>query len=197
MPFTVNELCDKVDRAIIYLSENEPIDKWKVQKGVFYFLWLDSIDNHYNFIDMAKKIQFSPDKQGPYSEVIAGEEEMLIRDGFLDPIDPESKYLPVKATSEGISEFFPYLSRNEKVHLSQIREIFEKLNSDEVVFFIYFNPYIPDDIKEYFLSKSEMKKSLILQKEKYLTKLLENRIIDEATAKKMREKIEKIKNAPL
>ena len=52
----------------------------------------------------------------------------------------------------------------KKVNLSQIREIFERLNSDEVIFFIYFNPYIPNDIKEYFVSKSEMKKSLFCKK---------------------------------
>jgi uncharacterized protein YwgA len=188
----INDLCDKVDRAIIFLAENEPIDKWKVQKGVFYFLWLDSIRNHYDFITAVKKIQFVPDKQGPYSEVIAGEEEMLIQDGFLETLDPESKNLPIKATSKGKSEFFNYLKADEKIHLSHIREIFEKLNSDEVVFFIYFNPYIPNEIKEYFVSKSEMKKSLILQKEKYLLKLLKCEIIDQTTAEKMREFINKI-----
>lgn len=187
MLLTITDLCDKVDRAIIFLAENEPIDKWKVQKGVFYFLWLDSIRNRYDFVTVAKKIQISPDKQGPYSEVIAGEEDMLIQDGFLEALDPESKNLPIKSTSKGISEFYSYLKPDEKVHLTQIREIFDKLNSDEVIFFIYFNPYIPNEIKEYFLSKSEMKKSLILQKEKYLSKLLKNDIIDQATAEKMRE----------
>lgn len=185
----MNDLCEKVDRAIIFLAENEPIDKWKVQKGIFYFLWLDSIRNRYDFITTVKKIQFSPDKQGPYSEVIAGEEEMLIQDGFLEALDPENKNLPIKATLKGISEFYPYLKPDERVHLSQIREIFDKLNSDEVIFFIYFNPYIPSEIKEFFVSKSEMKKSLILQKEKYLQKLLKSEIIDQSTAEKMRDSI--------
>ena len=189
MSLSLTDLCEKVDRAIIFLAENEPIDKWKVQKGIFYFLWLDSIRNRYDFITTVKKIQFSPDKQGPYSEVIAGEEDMLIQDGFLEDLDPENKNLPIRATSKGISEFYKHLKPDEKVHLSQIREIFDKLNSDEVIFFIYFNPYIPKEIKEYFVSKSEMKKSLILQKEKYLQKLLKSDIIDQATAEKMRESI--------
>ena len=192
MSITITELCDKVDRAIIFLAENEPIDKWKVQKGVFYFLWLDSIRNNYDFISVVKKIQFSPDKQGPYSEVIAGEEDMLIQDGFLETLDPESKNLPIKATSKGMSEFYNSLKPDEKVHLSHIRQIFDKLNSDEVVFFIYFNPYIPYEIKNYFVSKSEMKKSLILQKEKYLLKLLKCEIIDQTTAENMREFINKM-----
>jgi hypothetical protein len=189
---SINDLCDKVDRAIIFLAEREPIDKWKVQKGIFYFLWLDSIRNHYDFVNLVKKIQFSPDKQGPYSEVIAGEEDMLIQDGFLSSSDIESKNLPVNSTKKGISEFYKALKPDEIVHLSQIREIFEKLSSDEVIFFIYFNPYIPDEIKEYFVSKSEMKKSLIIQKERYLSKLLECNIIDQATSEKMRNYINKL-----
>lgn len=192
MSISINDLCDKVDRAIIFLAERDPIDKWKVQKGIFYFLWLDSIRNNYDFVNLVKKIQFSPDKQGPYSEVIAGEEDMLIQDGFLSSSDIESKNLPVKATKKGISEFYKSLKPDEIVHLSQIREIFEKLSSDEVIFFIYFNPYIPDEIKEYFVSKSEMKKSLIIQKERYLSKLLECNIIDQATSEKMRNYINKL-----
>ena len=33
----------KLIRRECYLSEKNPIDKWKVQKGIFYFFWLDSI----------------------------------------------------------------------------------------------------------------------------------------------------------
>ena len=94
--------------------------------------------------------------------MIAGEEETLIRDGYLEVLIWKEK--PPRLTIKGNSEFLSDLKLDEKVNLSQIREIFERLNSDEVIFFIYFNPYIPNDIKEYFISKSEMEKSLILQK---------------------------------
>ena len=67
MPISINDLYEKIDRAIIFLSENDWMDKWKIQKGVFYFLWLDSINNKYAFRDIANKMQIEPNRQGPYS----------------------------------------------------------------------------------------------------------------------------------
>jgi len=192
MPLSINELYDKVDRAIVFLSENEWMDKWKIQKGIFYFLWLDSINNKYPFSEAASKMQISPNRQGPYSESIDGEVETLIKDGFLEVLDPNSKILPVKGTEKGKSFFLSHIKQNERFCLVQIREILEKLNSDEVIFFVYFNPYIPDDVKSYFVSRSEMKQNLISQKESYIQKLLNKEIIDPPTANKMRETIAKM-----
>jgi len=195
MSISLNEIYDQIDKVIIYLSQDKPIDKWKIQKGVFYFLWLNSRRNtkkDNKFIEIAKKIQIHPDKQGPYSETIDGEVEMLIRDGFLDVVDPASKALPVKASSKGLSEFLNGIDPKEEFCLSEIKNIFDTLNSYEVLFFIYFNPYIPDDIKEYFISKSEIKEGLEVKKDKYIERLLDCDIIDDLTANKMLEKIDKL-----
>jgi hypothetical protein len=188
----INDLYEKIDRAIIFLSENDWMDKWKIQKGVFYFLWLDSINNKYVFGDIAKKMQIEPNRQGPYSESIDSEVGVLIREGYLESSDLNSKILPVKSTQKGIASFLQHVKSNERFCLIQIRDILEKLESDEVVFFVYFNPYIPDDVKSYFLSRSEMKQGLILQKESYIKKLLSKEIIDDSTADKMRANIIKM-----
>lgn len=188
MSLSLNEIYEKIDKAIIYLSQEKPVDKWKIQKGVFYYLWLDSISNHYDFMEIANKIQIHPDKQGPYSEAIAGEVEMLVRDGFLEVLNPDSREFPVKALPKGISEFRKDINANEEFYLLKIRNILNKLDSYEVVFFIYYNPYIPDSIKKYFISKSEIKERFYLNKDKYIKRLLDSGIIDVLTANKMYKK---------
>ncbi|MFZ3170154.1 MAG: hypothetical protein WA130_21290 [Candidatus Methanoperedens sp.] len=186
---SLNEIYEKIDKAITYLSQDKPIDKWKIQKSVFYFLWLDSLNNHYDFMEVANKIQIHPDKQGPYSEAIAGEVEMLVRDGFLKAIDPYSKEFPVKALPKGISEFKKGIDAKEEFCLLKIKNIVNMLDSYEVVFFIYYNPYIPENIKKYFISQSEIKEGFLLKKDKYIKKLLECGLIDDLTANKMLKKI--------
>ncbi|MCK4796979.1 MAG: hypothetical protein KAT05_06330 [Spirochaetes bacterium] len=193
MPISLMDAYDKIDKAIIYISQDKPADKWKIQKGVFYFLWLETRNND-DFINFANKIQIHPNKQGPYSETIDGEVEMLIRDGFLQVIDPTSKSLPIKASEKGISEYLSDISPEEKFCLQQIKDIVEKLTSYEVVFFIYFNPYIPDEIKSYFISKSEMKDGLMGKKNRYIKKFLDLGIIDDSTATKMLNEIKKIES---
>ncbi len=185
MSLSLNEIYDKIDKAIIYLSQDKPLDKWKIQKGVFYFLWLDSLNNHYDFMEIANKIQIHPDKQGPYSEAIAGEVEMLVRDGFLKAIDSESKEFPVQALPKGISEFKKEIDAKEDFCLLKIKNIVNMLDSYEVVFFIYHNPYIPESIKKHFISNSEIKDGFLLKKDKYIKKLLDCGIIDDLTAKKI------------
>jgi hypothetical protein len=191
MGISLSEVYDQIDKAIIYLSLDNPMDKWKIQKGVFYFLWLNYIKTAKksdNFVDLAKRIQFRPYIQGPYSEVVEGEVEMLIRDGFLDALDPNSKNFPVKTTAKGKAEFINYINDEEDFCLSEIKNIFDVLNSYEVLFFIYFNPYIPEDIQNYFISKSEIRDGLKNKKDKYIKRLKECGIIDEITATKMLKK---------
>ncbi len=189
MSLSLNEIYDKVDKAIIYLSKDKPVDKWKIQKGVFYFLWLDSLNNRNDFMDIANKIQIHPDKQGPYSEAIDGEVGMLIKDGFLEAIKPNNKEFPVKASPTGLSEFIKGINSTEEFCLLKIKNIIDTLDSYEFVFFIYFNPYIPEDIKNHFISKSEIINGFLLNKNKYIKKLLECGIIDELAANKMSKKI--------
>lgn len=194
MGISLNKIYDQIDKAIIYLSLDYPMDKWKIQKGVFYFLWLNVLRNKNktdNFLEIAKMIQFRPYIQGPYSEVVDGEVEMLVRDGFLEAIDLNSKDFPVKSTAKGIEEFIYNIDNEEEFCLSEIKNIFDVLNSYEVLFFIYFNPYIPEDIQEYFISKSEIIDGLKVKKDKYIKRLIECGIIDDLTAVKMLKKANK------
>ena len=81
------------------------------KRNILFFLV--QIKNNYNFIER-KKNSIHSYKQGPYSEIIAGEEETLIRDGYLEVLDPESKNLPVRSTIKGNSEFLSDLKLDEK-----------------------------------------------------------------------------------
>lgn len=194
MGISLSKIYDQIDKAIIYLSLDYPMDKWKIQKGVFYFLWLSNPRNEKKdnyFLDIVKKIQFRPYIQGPYSEVVDGEVETLIRDGFLNAIDPNSKDFPVKTTAKGKAEFIKEIDKEEEFCLSEIKNVFDVLDSYEVLFFIYFNPYIPEDIQDYFTSKSEIIDGLKTKKDKYIKRLKECGIIDDITATKMLKKANK------
>lgn len=183
---------DKVDNAIIYLSQDVWMDKWKIQKGIFYYLWLDSINQGYDFLEIIKKLGYEPYKQGPFSEFIDGEVEMLIKDDFLEVKDPESKILPVRASNAGKNEFLPDIKDDEKIFLKDIKFLLENLSSDEVIFFVYFNPHIPDELKEYFISKSEIKGLLKSRKDNSIKKLLKLEIIDQFDARKIEKSIDKM-----
>lgn len=189
---SLKDLYEKVDAAIIYLSQNDWMDKWKIQKGVFYYIWLDSIKNNYNFISIINKLGYVPFKQGPYSEFIDGEVEMLIKDDFLQTKDPESKILPVKATKSGISEFLTEIQKDEIVYLEDIRKLLESLNSEEVIFFIYFHPFIPKEIKDFFISKSEVRNSLTHKSNQIIKKLMRLEIIDQTMERKIEQEIKKM-----
>ena len=56
----------------------------------------------------------------------------------------------------------------------------------EITFYIYFNPDIyPDtdgDLRQYFISNSEIKDKLESKKEYYVRQLLKKKVIDENTA---------------
>lgn len=187
MKLSLDQIFDLIDKVVIYLSQDNWLDKWKVQKGVFYYLWLYSVQNNFDFKEIAKKIEIHPDKQGPYSIAIDGEVESLVKDGYLEVQHPDSKDILIRASDAGCLNYLNEIKPNEEIYLSQIKELIEKLNSDQVIFFIYFNPYIPTDIKNFFISKSELKENFLRYKEKYIQKLLENNVIDDIVANKIRK----------
>jgi hypothetical protein len=187
MKLSLDQIFDLIDKVVIYLSQDNWLDKWKVQKGVFYYLWLYSVQNNFDFKEIAKKIEIHPDKQGPYSIAIDGEVESLVKDGYLEVQHPDSKDILIRASDAGRLNYLNEIKPNEEIYLSQIKELIEKLNSDQVIFFIYFNPYIPTDIKNFFISKSELKENFLRYKEKYIQKLLENNVIDDIVANKIRK----------
>jgi len=58
------DVFDLVDKGIIFCASSNWIDKWKVQKGVFYLLWLMSVYKKIDFLEIVSKAGISPDKQG-------------------------------------------------------------------------------------------------------------------------------------
>jgi len=187
MKLSLDQIFDLIDKVVIYLSQDNWLDKWKIQKGVFYYLWLYSVQNNLDFKEIAKKIEIHPDKQGPYSIAIDGEVESLVKDGYLTVKNPNSKNILIKASDVGRRNYINEIKPNEEIYLSQIKELMEKLDSDQVIFFIYFNPYIPVDIKNFFISKSELKDNFNRNKDRYIQKLLDINIIDEIVANKIRK----------
>lgn len=191
MRIRLGELCDKIDRAIVFFSNGTWLDKWKIQKAIFYYLWLDSLHYKYNFLEAAKKLDINPNKQGMFSPLIIGSEETLVKDGYLSVKDVNDPKYEIKATEKGIQEILPEISKGEMVFLEEIKDILLKLSSKEFMFFVYYHPYIADNVKEFFLSESEMKESFNLNQEYYIKKLLNEGLIDENGAALIRKKIYK------
>lgn len=181
----IDQVYELLDRCIIYLTKDSWADKWKVQKGVFYFFWLYSVDKKMDFKEIADKLEIEPDKHGPYGKAIDGEVEGLIKDGFLSVRNPEEKDMLIKSSESGISELLNNLREDEEILLSEVKNLIDRLNSAELLFFVYFNPYIPNEIKHYFTSRSEIIRSLVTNKEKYVKRLLKLKLIDEIAAKKI------------
>src|SRR5271157_1871733 len=193
MSLSLDQVFELIDKVVIYLSQDSWMDKWKIQKGLFYYLWLYSIQQKIDFNEIIRKIEIHPDKQGPYSIAIDGEVESLIKDGYLEVKNPDSKDILIKASRLGRDNYLDDISEEEEAYLSSIKDLVEKLESDQVIFFIYFNPYIPNEIKDYFISKSEIKDNLLRNKDRYIKKLLDTNIIDEITA----SKINKLASKPI
>jgi hypothetical protein len=185
MAADIEEIYDLVDRAIVYFASDNWADKWKIQKGVFYFLWLYSAYKKLDFNDLIKKLEFEPEKQGPYGRSIEGEVEGLIKDGYLDVKNPEDKNMIVKAVPSKKKDLLKNVKKDEIVFLAQVKELVDKLQSDELVFFVYFNPYIPKQLRDYFISNSQIKRSLIKKKKYYVERLLALKIIDSEAAQKI------------
>jgi uncharacterized protein YwgA len=185
MALSLDEAYDVVDQAIIFIARDQWVDKWKVQKGVFYYLWLYSVYKKINFNEIANKLEIEPEKQGPYSRSIEGEVEGLIKDGFLDVRNAEEKSMEIRASKSGAREFLNNIKSNESAILQQVKDLVDKLQSNELVFFVYFNPYIPEDVRKYFTSKSEMIDSLKNRKNEYVKRLLSLGVIDQNAANKI------------
>ncbi len=172
-----SSLYELVDNVIIYLSSNNLIDKFKLQKAVFYFLWRYSQYKNIDFGLIAQKFDMVPYKYGPYSESVDGEIDTLVSRGFLDR-KSESEF---KATPKGVSELGK-LDADVKFLVDDILNLLSKVDSKTLVFFIYYNPYIPNDVKSYFTSKSEIKEHFKSNKEKYIKVLKDAGIIEKDTA---------------
>lgn len=170
-----------LDSAIILLSKDMAIDRFKVQKGIFYFFWKYSQYKNIEFESVAKKLGMVPYKYGPYSESVDGEVDALISKGYLNSkVDNSVTY--ISATPKGIKEFGNLDNEIKELIGSDISRLINKLNSKTLVFFIYYNPYMPADVKRYFTSESEIKEHFNRDKKRYVKELIEAGIIDERVA---------------
>jgi len=82
--------------------------------------------------------------------------------------------MEIKASKEGLD----WISKNvkdEKIFLEEVKHLIDRLDSYELIFFIYFNPYISKEMREHFISNSEIKKSLISKKNHYINVLIERK----------------------
>jgi len=177
---SLNQLYDLLISAIIYLSKDEEIDKFKLQKGVFYFIWKYSNYKNIDFKLIADKLGIEPNKFGPYSENIDGLAEMLQKKGLIS-IKERNNSLLFKATESGLN-YIDLSDMGAKNLLNDIHNLVGKLDPKTLVFFVYYNPYIPSDVKEYFTSKSEIKQEFENKKEQYVEKLKLADIIDDSAA---------------
>jgi hypothetical protein len=185
MKKSIDDVFDLVDKAIIFFASDNWVEEWKIQKGVFYFLWLYSAYKKSDFNDIIKKLEFEPDEQGPNALPIEGEIEGMIRDGYLDVKYPSDEKMIVKVNIKKKKDLLKNVTKEERVILAQVKKLLEKLQKDELMFFVYSNPYIPKQLKEYFISNTQIKRSLNNKKKYYIKRLLAHKIIDYKSAEKI------------
>ncbi len=178
--FTVGDL---IDTVIVNLSVDIPVDKTALQKGVFLYLLSYSRRHNLKFKDMASLIGFEPYKFGPFSDFIEGELETMKLDSDVKIIEDKTKTL-IHANRKALDEY--KMNNEDRELLENVKDLIGKLTTNELVFFVYFNPDIykklDGDVREYFISNSEIKNNMIQKKEYYIKKLLEKQVIDDATA---------------
>ena len=66
--------------------------------------------------------------------------------------------------------------------LANVKFLIENLTPTELAFYVYFNPAIDEDVREYFTSNSEIKEKLKNERMKYVRSLKNKNIIDDEAA---------------
>lgn len=173
---TISTVGDMVDTAIIHLSIHG-LNRTVLQKAVFLYLLSISAANSYSFEKIADIAQFEPYKYGPFSDFIDGEVEILSGDGDLE----NSGNNDIIKTDKNKLSKYPVNDKEMNI-INEILELTDKLNTKEFVFYVYFHPSIPKNIKKYFTQNSEIKSELIKNKEKYIKELKRKGIIDDEAA---------------
>jgi len=146
-------VADMVDTAIMHLSI-KGITRTVLQKAVFLYLLSMSAAYNYSFKEIASIAQFEPYRYGPFSDFVDGEVETLSRDGYIEISENGN----IKANKSKLSEY--PLNHKEMDIINNLMELTEKLTPKEFVFYVYFHPSIPKNIKKYFTEKSEIKNDL-------------------------------------
>lgn len=172
-------LGDLIDRAIVFLTEDNRISTLSLQKGIFLYLYSYAVTNGYDFNKVLESAAFEPFRFGPFSDAVAGQVDTLIGYGVL------------KGEGTGESRTFIGIPRSSKKYnfekdesrlLMNIKNLVDILEPLELTFYIYFNPLINSSLREYFTSKSEIKDRLANNKESYVKSLMKKGVIDQSTA---------------
>ncbi len=177
------ELGEIMDAAIINLASDKSVNAITLQKGIFFYLLSLSRQEGYNFKEIADIIDFEPYKLGPFSDFVNGEIETLEGYGYIK-VEKEKNSIRIMASQKGRDAY--KLDKRQKDIIKNIKFLVENLDPMEITFYIYFNPDIyPDtdgDLRQYFISNSEIKDKLESKKEYYVRQLLKKKVIDENTA---------------
>ena len=177
------QLGDIMDAAIINLASDKSVNAITLQKGIFFYLLSLSRQEGYNFKEIADIIDFEPYKLGPFSDFVNGEIETLEGYGYIK-VEKEKNSIRIMASQKGRDAY--KLDKRQKDIIKNIKFLVENLDPMEITFYIYFNPDIyPDtdgDLRQYFISNSEIKDKLESKKEYYVRQLLKKKVIDENTA---------------
>ncbi|PSN87075.1 hypothetical protein B9Q03_11195 [Candidatus Marsarchaeota G2 archaeon OSP_D] len=152
-------LGDIVEAAVHELLESGISDKLQVQKAVFLFLWLYAKKKGFDFQQIISMMGYEPYKMGPFSEQV---------DEIYEQVSAAVKY----------GKFNFNIQRKDKQILDEVKEVVAKLSPTELAFYIYFNPYIPKNIRKYFVSKSILLESFLKSAERYVQAIEKKGLID-------------------
>ncbi|MHB8359346.1 MAG: hypothetical protein ACYDCP_07595 [Thermoplasmataceae archaeon] len=173
--FTVG---DMIDKAIVHLAYGKELGKLSLQKGVFLYLLSLSTKRNYDFKKVANLAGFEPYKFGPFSEFLEGELEQL--KGYKEVQISGTNEEKVKSFQESSAKY--KLEEDEMEILANVKFLIENLTPTELAFYVYFNPAIDEDVREYFTSNSEIKEKLKNERMKYVRSLKNKNIIDDEAA---------------
>ena len=176
------ELGDLIDSVIVGMADKKPISSIVIQKGIFLYLLSYSRAHGYKFKDIASSVGFEPYKYGPFSDFVNGEIDTL--QGYGDIfIERKANTNLIESNPESVEKYL--LNGIDNKILENVKSLVEKLTTNELVFFVYFNPDIYEkqdgDIRKYFISNSEIKDKLEKEKGYFIKKLQEKSVIDQVT----------------
>ena len=171
---------DMVDKAIVHLAEGKEISKLSLQKGVFLYLLSISAKRNYNFKKVAQIAGFEPYKFGPFSEFLEGEVEQLKGYNEVQISGNREENTKIKSSHEAAAKY--ELEKDEEEIMKNIKFLIDNLTPTELAFYVYFNPAIEEDVREYFTSNSEIKEKLKNERLKYVKSLKNKSVIDNEAA---------------
>ncbi len=175
--FTVG---DMVDKAIIHIAQDREIGKLSLQKGVFLYLLSISAKRNYDFKKIAQIAGFEPYKLGPFSEFLEAEIEQLKGYHEVQVFGNKGENVKIKAT-KGVAAK-DKLEKDEEEIMNNVKFLINNLTPEELAFYVYFNPAIDENVREYFTSNSEIKERLKNERQKYVKSLKNKNVIDDDAA---------------